>query len=393
MLTVMEMLAHPTFKNFRLISDRSGLNNPIRNAAILDWETGKAVDDSFFPGDFVVTSLAAFKDDPELANSTLASLIEKNITGLAINDICFSDVSDNILALANACHIPVFMFSGTNMTEIIYALKNEMTFTEINKNAMKTMRKIIYQTNKREEIDNLAREINPFFSNNIICAFAMPVDFDNKETILNKLASGYRDYLNTIKIDPEVSYSFLFLLIGVCIIYTDQRPGRELKNDLYDLIGQFPISTEDFAVGFSDQMNMLADTDMAAKQAIYAATDAKINHESFKDYRDIGFTRELCPLRSDYWMKNYYENLLDTINNYDEKHDSHLFETIKDYIHCNGDINAAAEASFQHPNTIRYRIKKAQELLQPESIMDFRLQMYTIVRLHEINFLLTDWRL
>ena len=125
----MEMLAHPTFKNFRLISDRSGLNNPIRNAAILDWETGKAVDDSFFPGDFVVTSLAAFKDDPELANSTLASLIEKNITGLAINDICFSDVSDNILALANACHIPVFMFSGTNMTEIIYALKNEMTFT------------------------------------------------------------------------------------------------------------------------------------------------------------------------------------------------------------------------------------------------------------------------
>ena len=73
MLTVMEMLAHPTFKNFRLISDRSGLNNPIRNAAILDWETGKAVDDSFFPGDFVVTSLAAFKDDPELAKQMKAA--------------------------------------------------------------------------------------------------------------------------------------------------------------------------------------------------------------------------------------------------------------------------------------------------------------------------------
>lgn len=389
----MEMLSHPTFSDFRLITNRSGLNNRIRNANILDWESGEALDETFSPGDFVVTSLAPYRDAPEIADLIVEALIEKNIAALAIKDIYFSNVPEYISELADKRRIPIFMFTEASTADVIHALKSEMSFFEINQSATRRMREILYQTIDEADIDILAREINPFFTNNLICAFGIPFDFESKEMILEQMATDYQNHLNTISVDPEVSYSILFFSVGICIIYTDQRSKRDLREGLRSLVEQFAVDLEDFAIGFSDQMGRLSDIGLAAKQAIYASADAYMNHMDLQNYSDMGITRVLCPLRGDYWMRSYYEDMLDRISDYDEKHDAHLFDTIKDYIHSDGDINAAAEISFQHPNTIRYRIKKAQEILGITNAMDFRIQLYALVRLSEINNLLVDWRL
>lgn len=393
MLTVMEMLSHPTFNDFRLITDRSGLNNRIRNANILDWESGEALDESFFPGDFVVTTLAAYRDAPELADLIVEALLEKKISALAIKDIYFSNVPEFISDLADKQHIPIFMFTEASTADVIHALKSERTFIEINAYSTRRLREILYQTIDEADIDILARDINPFFTNNLICAFGIPFDFENKEVILEQMTSEYGETLKTITVDPEVSYSILFFSVGICVIYTDQRGKRDLKEDIHKLTDQFGVELQDFAIGYSDQMGKLSDIGLAVKQATYAAVDAHMNDEDFQNYSDMGITRVLCPLRSDYWMRSYYNDMLDRISAYDEKHDAHLFETISDYVHCGGDINAAAEISYQHPNTIRYRIKKTQEILGIENAMDFRIQLFTIVRLYEINNLLVDWRL
>ena len=389
----MEMLSHPTFSDFRLITNRSGLNNRIRNANILDWESGEALDETFSPGDFVVTSLAPYRDAPEIADLIVEALIEKNIAALAIKDIYFSNVPEYISELADKRRIPIFMFTEASTADVIHALKSEMSFFEINQSTTRRMREILYQTIDEADIDILAREINPFFTNNLICAFGIPFDFESKEMILEQMATDYQNHLNAISVDPEVSYSILFFSVGICIIYTDQRSKRDLREGLRSLVEQFAVDLEDFAIGFSNQMGRLSDIGLAAKQAIYASADAYMNHMDLQNYSDMGITRVLCPLRGDYWMRSYYEDMLDRISDYDEKHDAHLFETIKDYIHSDGDINAAAEISFQHPNTIRYRIKKAQEILGITNAMDFRIQLYALVRLSEINDLLVDWRL
>ena len=392
MLTVMEMMTHPVFKDFRLVSDRSGLNNRIRNTHILDWESEDSLDESFSPGDFVVTTLSAYRETPEFAFRILDALIDKNIAGLAVKDLYFPEIPKAVLRKANVHHIPVFMFSHTRTTDIIIALKNEMAFIEINKTATSTMRKIMYEETDGIAIDILARDINPFFSKNIICAFGIPVDFNNKEAIMNTAAMKYRNFLKAISLPTEAAFTALFFSVGIGIIYSDQREQRDLKKELLDLLEQFSFDLNLFSIGFSDQMSSLSDTGIAAKQSLYAATEAHINNESFKDFRQMGFTKVLCPLRENYWMRSFYEELLDIITEYDKEHDSHIMETVTDYIHCNGDINAAAKISYQHPNTIRYRIKKAQELLNTDNLMDFRIQLYAIVRLREINERLSEWR-
>lgn len=393
MLTVMEMLSHPTFSDFRLITKRAGLNNRIRNAGILDWESGEALDDAFSPGDFVVTTLSQYRDEPEIADLVIEALIEKKISALAIKDIYFSDVSEHIKLFAEQHRIPIFIFSESGTADVIHALKSEMAFFEINRQATHRIREIMYQTADEADIDILARDINPFFTNNLICGFAIPLDFDNRETILEQMTDDYQKYLNAVSIDPEASYSILFFSVGICIIYTDQRQERDLREDLRMLVNQFSVDLKGFTVGISEQMHRLSDIGLAAKQAIYASADANMNNMSLQYYSDMGITKILYPLRSDYWIRSYYEDMQDRISIYDSEHDSHLIETITDFVRCDGDIKKTAEISYQHPNTIRYRIRKAQEILGIKSSMDFRTQLYVMVRLSEINGLLLDWRL
>ncbi len=392
MLTVMEMLSHPAFSDFRLITNKSGLNNRIRDAAILEWESGEDLDEGFSPGDFVVTTLTAYRDSPELADLIIVALLEKNIAGLAIRDIYFSNLPEEIVYLADEMEVPIFMFTESKTSDIVYALKSDLAADEINASAMRKVRQILYQSSDEADTEILARGVNPYFTNNLICIFGLPVDYNNKDAIIDKIHEGYKNMLQKIEIDPEVSYSILFFSMGICLIYSDPRAKMDLREGATKLLAQFPTDTTQFALGISDPTEKLSDIGFAIRQSLYASADAHVNGVAIQDYNKMGFTRVLCPLRNDFWMKGYYDDLYNRINEYDEKHDAHLYETIADYVHCNGDINAAAELSFQHPNTIRYRIKKVQEVLRIENALDVRIQLFTLVRLRELSYLLVDWR-
>ena len=392
MLTVMEMLSHPAFSDFRLITNKTGLTNRIRNAAILEWESGEDLDEGFSPGDFVVTTLTAYRDSPELADLIIVALLEKNISGLAIRDIYFSHLPEEIVYLADEMEVPIFMFTEAKTSDIVYALKSELSADEINASSMRKVRQILYQSTDEADTEILARGINPYFTNNLICAFGLPVDYNNKDDILESMHEGYKNMLQKINIDPEVSYTILFFSMGICLIYSDQRAKSDLRSGMLNLINQFPTDQSRFAIGISDPAEKLSDIGYTIRQALYASADAHVNGALVQDYNKMGITRVLCPLRNDFWMKSYYDDMYNRINEYDEKHDAHLYDTIADYVHCDGDINAAAEMSFQHPNTIRYRIKKAQEVLQIDNALDVRIQLFTLVRLRELSYLLVDWR-
>ncbi len=47
---------------------------------------------------------------------------------------------------------------------------------------------------------------------------------------------------------------------------------------------------------------------------------------------------------------------------YDRKHQSHLVETLQAWLDAFGDVTAAADALFVHPNTFRYRLRRVAEV-------------------------------
>lgn len=54
---------------------------------------------------------------------------------------------------------------------------------------------------------------------------------------------------------------------------------------------------------------------------------------------------------------------LDALLDYDARHGSAMVRSVETYLRCFGDVRAAAAALSVHPNTLRYRLRRAEELL------------------------------
>lgn len=65
-------------------------------------------------------------------------------------------------------------------------------------------------------------------------------------------------------------------------------------------------------------------------------------------------------------LEDYYEETLGPVVKYDTEHNTNLVETLAVFLFASGDHNRAAENMFIHVNTLRYRLKKIEEILSQD---------------------------
>ena len=74
---------------------------------------------------------------------------------------------------------------------------------------------------------------------------------------------------------------------------------------------------------------------------------------------------------------------IEILEEYDRLHEANLMRTLVSFVSNNGDYSATSEECYQHTNTIRYRIKKAEQLLDlEESTADEEITM--IIRCYHL---------
>ncbi len=87
------------------------------------WTSSK----TFPGGEFVVTTLYAAKDDAAFANRCLKLLINNHVAAIAIKDLYYDDLSDDIKNYADQHHVPILFFSNLYIDDIIVAIRNELS--------------------------------------------------------------------------------------------------------------------------------------------------------------------------------------------------------------------------------------------------------------------------
>lgn len=81
-------------------------------------------------------------------------------------------------------------------------------------------------------------------------------------------------------------------------------------------------------------------------------------------------------------LKKFCYSLLEPILEYDRKNEGQLLETLKIYFQSNADINTTAEKLYVHVNTLRYRLKKIEELLGLDlNLLDVQLNLFVALRI------------
>ncbi len=61
-------------------------------------------------------------------------------------------------------------------------------------------------------------------------------------------------------------------------------------------------------------------------------------------------------------LRSFTERLLGPLLAYDERHKAELLSTLREFLACSGSWNACAAAMYVHVNTVRYRIRRIEEL-------------------------------
>jgi sugar diacid utilization regulator len=88
---------------------------------------------------------------------------------------------------------------------------------------------------------------------------------------------------------------------------------------------------------------------------------------------DLGEDALSAAARDDALLARAAATMWSRIGAYDEKNGTELAETVRAFVGCGGEVGETAHALFQHPNTIRYRLKKIKTLVGDEGLTDRRL--------------------
>lgn len=100
-----------------------------------------------------------------------------------------------------------------------------------------------------------------------------------------------------------------------------------------------------------------------AKAAVKRAVCQK---DMYVKFDDMGLYRLLYMVDDKKLLREMSEELLKPLTEYDKKHKSSYVETLELYLRHNGSIQAVAEQTFTHRNTVIYRISNIKKLLNTE---------------------------
>lgn len=81
---------------------------------------------------------------------------------------------------------------------------------------------------------------------------------------------------------------------------------------------------------------------------------------------EMGIWQMILPNRENIWMQKYCKGIIKKLQDADQETGSEICHTIETYIKQSGDMKQTAEQIAVHENTVRYRLKKAQEVLKLE---------------------------
>lgn len=383
MVTVMELLSFPLFRDFRLVSGYGGLYNPVSGTGIFEWESSYEVETNFKRGEFVVTTLSLARSDAEQAESSLRMLIDKRVSAIAVKDIYFHEISEELKAYSDARQVPVFFFSETFFDDIIYTIKNTLLTHNRDFGLDEQIEFLLDENRSAEQKKRKAKEINSFFHPHLICCFASV-----------RKGCQWQNERKELPLNPEETvYSVISFHQGLLVIYTarDAAAGHtsspdpaELEGRLTDFLIKSGLKKALSRIGISSTTAGLENLGTAIQESLYAHESCRMNQTDDQIFRESGPDQILLPMSDSLWIKKYYSSILSTIHGYDARHGTRLMETLLEYVENNGDINLTAQRLFQHGNTVRYRIGKIRSLLHLGDDFSSSTQLYLFVRLHQI---------
>ncbi|WP_080799820.1 PucR family transcriptional regulator [Arabiibacter massiliensis] len=368
MITIADILALPAFEQVRLLTRRAGAEaREVRNVGILDCPPDK--DDgylSYVPGEFIVSNLGFANDDPDLSERSLLLLIARGVAGIALKTVYRPIVSDRAIAAAEEAGVPLYLYDGAYHEVVAYQ-------------ALDLIRRDAEQSDKGRIMDGLLAghdahatraalfELAGTTGSTVQCAAVAPRATD--ECSLYAALDAAAKVLADFKRDWDVVEAvFAFRYHGALLAFVSyvQPPAGVRTRSEADLVARL-LATGPVSLGVGEE-TPLGDGDMSVREALAALKTAQIEGQDVVRWADLHHDafRAAASEGRLFWRTAALHRAL--LEEHDDAHGTELASTCEAVARAYGDIRLAADALCQHPNTVRYRLRKAKDVLgMPDS--------------------------
>ena len=173
--------------------------------------------------------------------------------------------------------------------------------------------------------------------------------------------------------------SFVLTMEDIFILVFSNYGDQNISDIILKIIVQLRMKEYTFFTGVSlnlPGLDKLSQTYLQARQTVDLSEKMDWKNILIR-YNELGVYQLLLAISDNEAKRNYYQNILGRLEQYDKNNRTDYLKFLNTYLDCNCNINETADKLFVHRNTIVYKIKKISELLDCDlSEMEVRVELY-----------------
>lgn len=364
-VTINDLLNLDALRDFKLVAGKKGLDRTVTGTEILDFEfmdEGLAYRERGFEGSsLVLTSLLFAKDEPELILKAVKKLISQNVQAMAYKPVFFNDLPAEALAYADKMEFPILKFGHDEFFEdIIFSIRSLVERDDILGLTEPLIGEMLTREFTEEEAEEAHERINP-----LLRPMVAAVCIRDRELKGSQISAKIRRSRPDEKLRSKTfvgKYEDLFIIV----LSQDEGHPDRFHTLLEDVAIVYGLVGRNLTTGVSNVRRIDDQFNLAIREAYWAEKVAEIEKKDVQYYRDMGIYQLIVSYIHTTPMRRYVQNFFAPLLEEEEK-DGELMHTAIEYVLAKGDAVKTAERLFCHKNTIRYRIGKLQEKLDPNS--------------------------
>jgi sugar diacid utilization regulator len=304
--------------------------------------------------------------DESVLLSMIEKLIDLRVSGLAVKNIFFKDMPEKVINICNERGFPVVLFDNTvYFEEIITDIDNAIQISDWINQVETKIGLLHLKDLSRYEVEVISKEMR-IAQQKYAVAFYMIPKILLRDFTMHQIIKSYRNHPFH---NENVSF-FKYQQGFVVLLASDNKVTSKNKDSFHDVLRLAGIQEKEYIIGVSLVHNPIFELDLCIKEAIWSEKVAGIMSVERKEFSELGTWSILLGNQHSRHMVEYMEHYLEPIVNIISDSNKELLKTAIAYIKCDGNTKTTADKLFIHENTVRYRINKIREKLDP-NVNDF----------------------
>lgn len=349
---VKNILSLPSLEGAYIVAGKSYADNLITNLAVMEVPD---ISDWVRPGEFLITTGYMFKDNPEEFVNIIPELRYKDVAALGIKPNRFlNNIPNSIINAANEYGLPlIYLPPHTNFSKVTSEVMERILIKDINIEDFlihNTIRPTQYSLDEIKEYFRALGITIDMNSNIRLLAIPMSEDF---------LFSSLKQTFNSLFINTKIKILTTRRdnLMGLLCIYNNEDDWIRFKenNETYmeQIVSNYNVNLfiGNPQKGFTNNSKLYED--LISLMDLFSSSSKKL---TLVTWDKVGIQTIIPSIYESPYHRYLYNTYLNPIKNYDQKKKGSLYETLKEYLNCNGNMKIAAQNLYIHYNTICYRI-------------------------------------